>query len=412
MVKRNENIAKLQAGYLFPEIGRRKRALLEKEPDAKLISLGIGNTTEPLSPHIVEGLQKEVTNLATLEGYTGYDDDPRAQEFLDKLKNRISKNWYNGIISPDEIIVSDGSKPDCGRLFFLFGSNVSVAVQDPAYPVYVDGSVMIGATGNYNSDTEEFDGIEYMRCTAENDFFPDLSKVKRTDLIYICSPNNPTGAVATKEELKELVHFARKNKSIIIFDAAYSEFIKEEGLPRSIFEIEGARECAIEVSSLSKSAGFTGVRLGWTIVPKELKFDDGESVGKDWQRVVGTLFNGSSNIAQWGAIAALSDTGLSEVKEKVNYYMANAKIIKDGLEGLGIKTFGGVNSPYIWAAFPGKKSWDVFEDILTKAHVVTTPGAGFGKAGEGFVRFSAFGNTSDIKEAVKRLQDNLEHFNS
>lgn len=228
MVKRNENIAKLQAGYLFPEIGRRKRALLEKEPDAKLISLGIGNTTEPLSPHIVEGLQKEVTNLATLEGYTGYDDDPRAQEFLDKLKNRISKNWYNGIISPDEIIVSDGSKPDCGRLFFLFGSNVSVAVQDPAYPVYVDGSVMIGATGNYNSDTEEFDGIEYMRCTAENDFFPDLSKVKRTDLIYICSPNNPTGAVATKEELKELVHFARKNKSIIIFDAAYSEFIKEE----------------------------------------------------------------------------------------------------------------------------------------------------------------------------------------
>ena len=407
MVKRNENISKLQAGYLFPEIGRRKRALLEKEPDAKLISLGIGNTTEPLSPHIVEGLQKEVTNLATLEGYTGYDDDAQAQEFLAKLKNRISKNWYNDIISPDEIIVSDGSKPDCGRLFFLFGSNVSVAVQDPAYPVYVDGSVMIGATGNYNSDTEEFDGIEYMRCTAENDFFPDLSKVKRTDLIYICSPNNPTGAVATKEELKELVDFARKNKSIIIFDAAYSEFIKEEGLPRSIFEIEGARECAIEVSSLSKSAGFTGVRLGWTIVPKELKFDDGESVGKDWQRVVGTLFNGSSNIAQWGAIAALSDTGLSEVKEKVNYYMANAKIIKDGLEGLGIKTFGGVNSPYIWAAFPGKKSWDVFEDILTKAHVVTTPGAGFGKAGEGFVRFSAFGNTSDIKEAVKRLQKHL-----
>ncbi|MBC8552279.1 MAG: LL-diaminopimelate aminotransferase [Candidatus Brocadiales bacterium] len=407
MVKRNENISKLQAGYLFPEIGRRKRALLEKEPDAKLISLGIGNTTEPLSPHIVEGLQKEVTNLATLEGYTGYDDDAQAQEFLAKLKNRISKNWYNDIISPDEIIVSDGSKPDCGRLFFLFGSNVSVAVQDPAYPVYVDGSVMIGATGNYNSDTEEFDDIEYMRCTAENDFFPDLSKVKRTDLIYICSPNNPTGAVATKEELKELVDFARKNKSIIIFDAAYSEFIKEEGLPRSIFEIEGARECAIEVSSLSKSAGFTGVRLGWTIVPKELKFDDGESVGKDWQRVVGTLFNGSSNIAQWGAIAALSDTGLSEVKEKVNYYMANAKIIKDGLEGLGIKTFGGVNSPYIWAAFPGKKSWDVFEDILTKAHVVTTPGAGFGKAGEGFVRFSAFGNTSDIKEAVKRLQKHL-----
>ncbi|MDV5120731.1 MAG: LL-diaminopimelate aminotransferase [Candidatus Scalindua sp.] len=407
MVKRNENIAKLQAGYLFPEIGRRKKALLEKEPDAKLISLGIGNTTEPLSTHIVEGLHKEVTKLGTPEGYTGYDDDAHAQAFLDKLKTRISKNWYNDIISPDEIIVSDGSKPDCGRLFFLFGSDVSIAVQDPAYPVYVDGSVMIGATGEYNSDTEEFNDIEYMRCTSENDFFPDLSKVKRTDLIYLCSPNNPTGAVATKEQLKELVDFARKNNSIIIFDAAYSEFIKEKGLPRSIFEIEGARECAIEVSSLSKPAGFTGVRLGWTIVPKELKFDDGESVGKDWQRVMGTLFNGSSNIAQWGAIAALSETGLSEIKEKVSYYMENAKIIKDGLEGLGIKTFGGVNSPYIWAAFPGKKSWDVFEEILAKAHVVTTPGAGFGKAGEGFVRFSAFGKTSDIKEAVKRLQENL-----
>ena len=390
MVKRNENIAKLQAGYLFPEIGRRKKALLEKEPDAKLISLGIGNTTEPLSTHIVEGLHKEVTKLGTPEGYTGYDDDAQAQAFLDKLKTRISKN--------------------CGILFFLFGSDVSIAVQDPAYPVYVDGSVMIGATGKYNSDTEEFDGIEYMRCTSENDFFPDLSKVKKTDLIYFCSPNNPTGAVATKEQLKELVDFAKKNNSIIIFDAAYSEFIKEKGLPRSIFEIEGARECAIEVSSLSKPAGFTGVRLGWTVVPKELKFDDGESVGKDWQRVMGTLFNGSSNIAQYGAIAALSAIGLSEVKEKVNYYMENAKIIKDGLEELGIKTFGGINSPYIWAAFPGKKSWDVFEDILTKAHVVTTPGAGFGKAGEGFVRFSAFGKTSEIKEAVKRLQEKIKTF--
>ena len=407
MVKRNKYIAKLQAGYLFPEIGRRKKTLLEKEPDAKLISLGIGNTTEPLSPHIVEGLQEEVTKLGTPEGYTGYDDDAQAQEFLGKLRTKISKNWYNDIVSPDEITVSDGSKPDCGRLLLLFGSHVSVAVQDPAYPVYVDGSVMIGATGEYNSETEEFDGIEYLRCTPENDFFPDLSEAKRTDLIYFCSPNNPTGAVATKDQLKELVDFARKNRSIIIFDAAYSEFIKEKSLPRSIFEIEGARECAIEVSSLSKPAGFTGVRLGWTIVPKELKFDDGESVGKDWQRVMGTLFNGSSNIAQHGAIAALSDIGLSEVKEKVNYYMENAKIIKDGLEGLGIKTYGGVNSPYIWAAFPGKKSWDVFEDILTKAHVVTTPGAGFGKAGEEYVRFSAFGKNSDIKEAVKRLQEKL-----
>jgi len=403
MVKRNSNIAKLKAGYLFPEIGRRKKALLEKQPDAKIISLGIGNTTEPLTPHIVEALKKYTESLGTKEGYTGYDDDAKAQEFLGELKERIAKNWYKGIVDKDEIICSDGAKPDCGRLQVLFGSGVSIAVQDPAYPVYVDGSVIIGATGDYNEEKQGFDGLVYMSCTAENNFFPDLEKLERTDLIYFCSPNNPTGAVATKEQLSKLVAFAKANNSIIIYDSAYSAFIKDD-LPKSIFEIEGARECAIEVNSLSKPAGFTGVRFGWTVVPKELKYEDGTSVLNDWKRVMGTLFNGSSNIVQQGALAALDTEGLKEMKETIDYYMENARLIKEGLDSVGIKSYWTGNSPYIWAEFAGKDSWDVFNMILEEANVVTTPGAGFGPAGQGFVRFSAFGHRSDVEEAISRVK--------
>jgi LL-diaminopimelate aminotransferase len=407
MVQRNKNIAKLQAGYLFPEIGRRKKAFLEKNPNAKIISLGIGNTTEPLGKHILDGMKKEIEALGTKEGYTGYDDDERAQKFLQDLKEKIAKKWYNGIIEPEEVFVSDGSKPDCGRLQILFGADVSVAVQDPVYPVYVDASVMIGATKDFDQKKCLFEGIEYMQCLPENDFFPKLEKTKRTDLIYFCSPNNPTGAVATKEQLKRLVDFAKKNKSIIIFDSAYSAFIKDKSLPRSIFEIEGSKDCAIEINSLSKPIGFTGVRLGWSIVPKQLKFDDGTPLIKDWSRVMSTLFNGSSNIAQHGALAALDEKGMKEMQNMIDYYMGNAKIIKEGLESINIKTYGGVNSPYIWAHFPGKKSWDVFNDILERCHVVTTPGSGFGPAGEGFIRFSCFGHKEDIKEAVKRLKEKL-----
>ncbi|MFC1704933.1 LL-diaminopimelate aminotransferase, partial [Nanoarchaeota archaeon] len=378
MVKRNKNIAKLQAGYLFPEIGRRKKALLKKNPNAKIISLGIGNTTEPLTPHLVKAMSEYATSLGTKEGYTGYDDDAKAQEFLLDLKTKLAEKWYNGVVSPDEIVISDGAKCDCGRLQVLFGSDVTIAVQDPAYPVYVDGSVIIGATGDYDESKGQFKDIVYMSCCAENNFFPDLSKLPRTDLIYFCSPNNPTGAVATKEQLKELVDFAKKNKSIIIFDAAYSAFVKDDDLPKSIFEIDGAREVALEVNSLSKPIGFTGVRLGWTVVPKELTFEDGTPVLKDWSRVMSTLFNGSSNIVQQGAIAALSDAGLKEMKETVSFYMENARLIKEGLDGAGIETYWTGNAPYIWAHFPGKDSWDIFSKILEEAHVVTTPGAGFG----------------------------------
>ena len=408
MVKRNPNIAKLQAGYLFPEIGRRKKALLEKNPDIKLISLGIGNTTEPIPHHIIEGFQKEVEALSKKEGYTGYDDDDKAQEFLQELKTRISKEWYKCIVQPDEIVISDGAKPDCGRLQVLFGSEVSIAIQDPAYPVYVDGSVIIGATGKYNEEKGQFDGIEYMPCGPENDFLPDLENTPRTDLIYFCSPNNPTGAVSTKEQLKELVDYARKNKSIIIFDAAYAAFIKNSDLPKSIFEIEGARKVAIEVNSLSKPIGFTGIRLGWTVCPKELKFDDGTPVLNDWSRIMSTLFNGSSNIVQHGALAVFTEQGMKEVDKYVDYVMENAKIIKQGLEEINIKTYGGENSPYIWAEFPGKDSWDMFEKILEKTHIVTTPGVGFGATGQGFIRFSAFGDKKNIQEAVKRLKEKLK----
>ncbi len=403
MVKRNKNIAKLQAGYLFPEINKRKKKVMEKNPSAKIISLGIGDTTEPLTPHIVKGLKDASVGMGG-RGYTGYG----AEQGMDELRKKVSDKLYNGIVKPEEVFISDGAKCDCGRLQLMFGPDVSIAVQDPAYPVYVDGSVIIGATGNYNKGKEQFGNIAYMKCVPENNFFPDLKNTQKTDLIYFCSPNNPTGAVSTKEQLKELVDFARKNKSIIIFDAAYREFIKDRNLPKSIFEIKGSREIAIEVNSFSKPAGFTGVRLGWTVVPNELRYEDGSYVKDDWNRIMTTVFNGASNIAQKAGLSVLDNEGLKEMKGTVDYYMENASIIKKALDEIGIKNYGGVNSPYIWAEFSGKKSWDVFEEILENAFVVTTPGAGFGPAGEGFIRFSAFGHRKDVLEATERVKGYLK----
>jgi len=404
MVKRNKNIAKLQAGYLFPEINRRKNALIEKNPDAKIISLGIGNTTEPLTPHITEGLKKAAEGMGNNEGYSGYGDE----QGMTELRKKIAEKLYNGIVAPEEVFTSDGAKCDCGRLQLMFGPDVTIAVQDPAYPVYVDGSVIVGATGEYNKEKDHFNNIVYLKCTPDNNFFPDLENAPRTDLIYFCSPNNPTGAVATKEQLKQLVDFAKKNNSIIIFDAAYSAFVKDENYPKTILEIEGAREVALEVNSFSKPIGFTGVRLGWTVVPKELKYEDGTPVINDWNRIMTTVFNGASNIIQLGGLSALDDEGLKEMQDTVDYYMENAKIIKEALTEIGIKTHGGIDSPYIWAEFPGKDSWEVFEDILERAHVVTTPGSGFGPAGQGFIRFSAFGHRDAVKEAVERLKEKLK----
>ena len=402
MINRNSGFENLTAGYLFPEVARRRREYLASHPDAKIISLGIGNTTEPLPEYIAKKMADYVMGLATKEGYSGYGDE----QGLTQLREKIAEVFYPGYVSGDEVFISDGAKCDIARIQTLFGSKVKVAVQDPAYPVYVDGSVIVGAAGKNNGSG--YDGITYMPCVPENNFFPDLSKIEKNSIIYFCSPNNPTGAVSTKEDLKKLVDFANSNDCIIVFDAAYREFIRDEKLPKSIFEIEGSRTCSIEINSFSKPAGFTGVRLGWSVVPKELKFADGTSVHQDWNRVMTTLFNGASNIAQHGGLACLDKEGLAAMKSVIDYYLENAAVIKKTFEGdnfkkLGAEVYFTGNSPYVWVKFPGKKSWDVFDSILDKCRVVTTPGSGFGPGGESFVRISAFGHKEDVLEACKRL---------
>lgn len=400
MVKRNENLAKLNAGYLFPEIYKRKLAFLKKNPDAKIISLGIGDTTEPLSKHITNELVRFSQNLGTVAGYSGYG----AEQGLQTLRQKIADRFYHSHISSDEIFISDGAKCDIGRLQTLFGKDVTMSVQDPSYPAYVDTGVIIGQTGNYNSDLNQYEKISYLKCTPENDFFPDLANAVRTDLIYFCSPNNPTGAVATKDQLKELVAFAKKNRSIIIFDAAYALYIRDQNLPKSIYEIEGAKDVAIEIGSFSKIAGFTGVRTGWTVIPKELKYDDGHLVKNDWNRLISTFFNGASNIAMHGAFGALSDEGMDEMRHMMDYYLENARLVRETLQELHITIYGN-ETPYTWAEFPGQNSWDVFEYLLEKAHILTTPGIGFGPAGNGFIRFSAYGHRENILEACYRLKE-------
>ncbi len=404
MISRNTGFSNLTAGYLFPEVARRRREYAAKNPQAKIISLGIGNTTEPLSPYIAKAMSDYALGLATPEGYSGYGDE----QGNTALREKIAQTLYKGMADASEIFVSDGAKCDISRIQTLFGKNVKVAVQDPAYPVYVDGSVVVGAAGSAKADGSGYEGIFYLPCTPENDFFPDLSKVEKNTLLYICSPNNPTGATMTKAQLQKLVDFANENGCVIIYDAAYFAFIRDSSLPKTIFEIAGAKTCAIEVNSFSKPAGFTGVRLGWTVVPNELKFADGSSVNRDWNRVMTTLFNGASNIAQAGGLAALSEQGLSDMKASVDYYLENGRLIKQTLDGENFRSAGVVsyftgNGPYVWAKFPNRKSWDVFDMILDKCHVVTTPGSGFGPAGESFIRFSSFGHRADVEEACARL---------
>ena len=394
----------MTAGYLFPEVARRRREYAAAHSDAKIISLGIGNTTEPLSEHIAKAMADYALALATKEGYSGYGDE----QGNTTLRQRIADVFYKGMADASEVFISDGAKCDIARIQTLFGAKTPIAVQDPAYPVYVDGSVVTGAAGSAKDDGSGYKGVTYLPCTPENNFFPDVSKIQPNTLIYFCSPNNPTGATATRQELQALVDFANKNGCIIIYDAAYFAFIRDPSLPKTIYEIAGARTCAIEVNSFSKPAGFTGVRLGWSIVPNDLKFADGTPVNKDWNRIMTTLFNGASNVAQAGGLAALDEQGLKDMKASVDYYLANGALIKQTLQGenftkAGVVAYFTGNGPYIWAKFPGKKSWDVFDLILDKCHVVTTPGSGFGPAGESFIRFSSFGHRADIEEACKRL---------
>lgn len=403
MVSRNKGFENLTAGYLFPEVAKRRKAYQEKHPEAKIISLGIGNTTEPLTSHITKAMVDYAAGLGTEAGYSGYGDE----QGLTELRERIASVLYKGMASADEVFISDGAKCDIARIQTLFGPDVEIAVQDPAYPVYVDGSVIVGAAGKDDGKGGR-KGVTYLPCTAENGFFPDLSKVKENSLIYFCSPNNPTGVASSREQLKKLVDCALEKGCIIIFDSAYYSFIRDSSLPKTIYEIEGARKCAIEINSFSKLAGFTGVRLGWSVVPSDLKYADGSSVKQDWNRVMTTLFNGASNIAQRGGLAALDEEGMKETKSLVDYYLGNAALMKKALSGqnfasAGVKVYYTGDSPYLWVMFPGYKSWDIFDKILDECKIVTTPGSGFGPAGEGYLRFSSFGHRRDVEEACARL---------
>lgn len=402
MIERNKGLANIAAGYLFPEVAKRRREYQAKHPQAKIISLGVGNTTEPLTPHVARAMADYAKSLGTKAGYSGYGEDLG----LTPLRERIAQVLYHGLISADEVFISDGAKCDIARLQTLFGSKARIAVQDPAYPVYVDGSVIQGAAGK--SGARGYKGVTYLPCTAENGFFPDLDRIKPGTLIYFCSPNNPTGATATRAQLKRLVDFANRNGCMIIFDAAYFAFIRDKKLPRTIYEIPGAKKCAIEVNSFSKLAGFTGVRLGWSVVPAALRFADGTPVRQDWTRIVTTLFNGASNIAQAGGLACLDEEGQRETRALVDYYLENARIMQETLTGknfndAGVQVFYTGDSPYLWVKFPGWKSWDIFDKILDECNVVTTPGSGFGPAGESYLRFSSFGHRGDVKEACRRL---------
>jgi LL-diaminopimelate aminotransferase len=340
--------------------------------------------------------------LGSWDKYEGYD--PKIEG---TLREKIVEVLYSAdgrpLVEPSEVIVSDGSKCDLGRLQFLFDKSAKIAVQDPAYPVYVDSSVIQGRYESFDESTKQYRGITYMPCSAENDFFPDLTAAMDVDIIMFCNPNNPTGACATRAQLTQLVNFARAHGKIILYDAAYFAYIKDRNCPRTIYEIEGAREVAIETNSFSKLAGFTGVRLGWTVCPKDIKFADGTPVHQDWSRIMATIFNGAPNVACAGGVAVLEN--IPQVMQVVEYYMENAKLIRETFSNCGFKCYGGVNSPYVFVHFPGRDSWDVFDEILNNVHVVTTPGVGFGPAGQGYIRVSAYGRKEDCILACQRFAD-------
>jgi LL-diaminopimelate aminotransferase len=408
MAQINTNYRKLSAGYLFPEIARRSNAFLESNPGRKLLKLGIGNTTEPLTPTVIKGLHRGVDKLSSSETYSGYGDEQGNSALRSALADYYRKGGVE--LQADEFFVSDGAKPDSGNIQSIFGLDNVVAVQDPAYPVYVDSNVISGRTGEFLKDQGRYEGLVYMPCNEDNGFFPEVPDAK-VDLIYLCSPNNPTGAVATKEQLKSFVDYARREKAVIIHDASYAEYISDPELPRSIFEIEGAKECSIEINSLSKFSGFTGVRLGWSIVPKALRVEGSEAgeINRLWNRRQCTFFNGASNIVQEGALAVFSPEGIAESRSLVEYYMENARIIRKGLQEIGLKVYGGDNAPYLWLKTPGKmSSWDFFDKLLEETGVIGTPGSGFGPAGEGYFRLSSFGHREDIKKAIESITQNLK----
>ena len=402
MVTVNHNYLKLPGSYLFSTIGKKVRAYKEENPDKEVISLGIGDVTQPLVPAIIDALHGAVEEMAHAETFHGYAPD-LGYEFL---RRAIAKNDYQDRgcnIAADEIFVSDGAKSDSGNIQEIFGTDNKVAVCDPVYPVYVDTNVMAGRTGEYNTVHENFDGVIYMPCRKENGFLPELP-LEVPDLIYLCFPNNPTGSAITKDELQKWVDYANKNGCVIIYDAAYEAYISEENVPHSIYECEGARTCAIELRSFSKNAGFTGVRLGFTVIPKEL-VRDGVSLHSLWSRRHGTKFNGAPYIVQKAGEAVYSEAGKAQLKDQVGYYMRNAKLIHDELAKAGFSVSGGVNAPYIWLETPDKMtSWEFFDYLLKNANVVGTPGSGFGSHGEGYFRLTAFGTYENTLKAIDRIK--------
>jgi len=405
MAQINENYRKLQAGYLFPEIGRRVAAFQKANPDARVIRLGIGDVTLPLAPAIVEAMSAAVAELATAKGFRGYGPE----QGYDFLLDAIVEHDYRarGVeIAADEIFVSDGSKQDSGNIQEIFGTDSRIAVTDPVYPVYVDTNVMAGRTGPIGPDGH-YAGILYLPGNEANGFTPGPPR-ERVDLVYLCSPNNPTGAVATRANLETWVAWARANDAVIVFDAAYDAYIQDPALPRSIYEIPGARECAIEMRSYSKRAGFTGVRCAYTVVPKTLlgATASGERVPFHglWARRQSTKYNATPYVVQRAAAAVHTPEGRKQTGEQIAYYMENARRVREGLRSAGFGVFGGEHAPYVWVRTPrGLSSWDCFDRWLSGAHVVCTPGSGFGSAGEGYVRLSAFNSRENVEEAIARI---------
>ncbi len=402
MVKINENYLKLPGSYLFSTIAKKVNAYIEANPGKKVIRLGIGDVTQPIVPAIIEELHGAVNEMGAAETFHGYAPD-LGYGFLRELiagEDYIARGCQ---ISPDEIFVSDGAKSDCGNIQEIFDQNCKIAVCDPVYPVYVDSNVMAGRTGEYDEKTGKWSNVIYMPCTAENHFVPQLPE-EIPDLIYLCVPNNPTGTTLNRDQLKVWVDYANETGAVILYDAAYEAYIAQEDVPHTIYEIEGAKTCAIEFRSFSKNAGFTGVRLGFTVIPKSLE-RGGVMLHSLWARRHGTKFNGAPYIIQKAGTAVYSKEGKAQLKEQVAYYMRNAKVIYDGLKEAGCEVYGGVNAPYIWLKVPeGMTSWDFFDRLLEEASVVGTPGSGFGPSGEGYFRLTAFGTYENTVEAIERMK--------
>ena len=402
MAQINENYLKLPGSYLFSDIAKKVAAYQAEHPEKEVIKMGIGDVTRPLVPAVIEAMHKAVDEMGTAEGFRGYGPE----QGYDFLREKIVENDYAGLgIEPDEIFVSDGAKSDCGNIGDIFGPENKVAVCDPVYPVYVDTNAMAGRAGDFAGD--KWSNLYYMPCTAENGFMPELPKEK-VDMIYLCFPNNPTGETLTKEQLKSWVDYARENGSVILFDSAYEAFITEADVPHSIYEVEGAKEVAIEFRSFSKTAGFTGTRCAYTVVPKALKVN-GTELNALWNRRQCTKFNGVPYVIQRAAEAGYTEEGRAQIGENMDCYLGNARIIRDALEKAGLEVYGGVNSPYVWAKTPdGMKSWDFFDKLLTEAGVVTTPGSGFGPSGEGYIRFTAFSTKENTEKAMDRMTNILK----